>query len=160
MEISELKSRMARYAGGEVEVQNSSERYCYRGHIVSIELVEASGGYGPRFSVTLAWQVYTPMVGPRLPYHIERWQEIDDPDKLVYNIDVTLPFADESAPDRSTEKPPFQNIGPSPEGGDRLLMTNPYTGEVATFFPPDGSKLDVDGVDWLPDGPYSRFAQR
>jgi len=154
MELEELKRAMQTYVGGEVEVQNSTEGYYYRGHIAEVQFVEAEGGYGPRFVATLTWQTYAPMSGI-LPS--ERLREVSEPERLTYKFNALLPFTDDTAPDGIAYKVRFQNIGPSePGGGDRLHGQNPYTSEVATFFPPDGSKLDPEQVTWLPDGPYER----
>ena len=107
---------LALYIGGQLEVQNISESYIYRGEIkvvriennevqIILEWMAKGEGYPP---LPLSW-IYS--------------------DSLVYAADLDIYSV--------------SNIGPCSDGGDdRICLQSAATGEVTILFPSNGSKLD------------------
>ncbi len=117
----ELTPEMAAsYAGGQIEVQNPGEDYFYRGEIKTAT-VEGVGD-GATFKVTLKWMAKGE--GRPLP---TRW--VNDTN-LTYRASLLIYDA-------------------SDIGDGRILLQSGIVGEIATLFPPNGSKLDPSRVQGL-----------
>lgn len=108
----------ARYAGGQLEVQNASEGYLYRGEIATAT-VEGNGS-DATFKATLAWNAK----GEGYPPFPERWVNNT---KLTYGASLSI-------------------YSVSDIGDGRILLQSSIVGETTTLFPPDGSKLDPSEV--------------
>lgn len=117
----ELTPEMAaRYAGGQIEVQNPNEGYLYRGEIATAT-VEGEGD-DASFSATLRWMAKG--VGDPLP---SRW--VNDTN-LTYRASLLI-------------------YGVSDIGDERICLQSSIIGELVVLFPPDGSKLDPSKVEGL-----------
>lgn len=115
---------LARYIGGQMEIQNEIERYILRGEIAS------ANNRGGVLQVRFAW--FARGVGQPLPSH---WVNESD---LDYNLELMEGFTN------------IADIGRGSEGGSRISIQSVISGELIVFFPPDGSKLDpakVEGLD-------------
>lgn len=114
---------VARFKGGQMEIQNSGEGYVYRGEIAEISVEDNS------LKAKFSWLGK----GDSLPP--QRWTKDD-------NLDYAASLEIYSASD----------IGPSGGdiGGDnRLCLNSSIVGETVVLFPPNGSKLDPSKVDGL-----------
>lgn len=114
---------LRRYIGGQVEIQNSFEKYLFRGEIASIEIERDEDSREPMLAFTLAWMAEC--VG--YPAQPERWVLHDD---LGHGIDLSVCIAAQL-------------------GDNRLMFTHSYTGEVAVLYPLGGSQLDPAKVEGL-----------
>ena len=111
---------LANYARGQVEIQNPTEGYLYRGEVDTIEI------RADELHVIFEW-VARGQGYPPLP---TGWV-MDD--QVVYN----LPLIGSQV----------TNVGPNPEGGgDRIQITSSVIGEIVILFPNDGGKLDISQV--------------
>ena len=111
----------ARYAGGQIEVQNPNEGYIYRGEIATIT-VEGDGD-DATLKVTLNWMAKG--VGyPPFPY---RW--VND-DRRTYVASLVI-------------------YSISDVGDCRLALNSSLGGETTVLFLPNGSKLDPSKVKGL-----------
>ncbi|MBX4205297.1 MAG: hypothetical protein KW788_03910 [Candidatus Doudnabacteria bacterium] len=114
---------VARFVGGQIEVQNNSEGYLYRGEIAEISVDEAKKS----LNVRLAWMA---KMGD------DEWVKDEE-------LNYAASFEIYSASD----------IGPGETGGNRIHLSCWINHESTTLFPPDGSKLDrskVKGLDPVP----------
>jgi hypothetical protein len=117
----ELTPQMAAcFAGGQIEVQNPGEGYFYRGEIATAT-VEGTG-VKETFRAALKWNAQG--VGAPLP---SRWVNATD---LTYEASLRI-------------------YRVSDIGDGRILLQSPELGEIATLFPPNGSKLDPGRVEGL-----------
>lgn len=118
----ELTSEVAaRYVGGQIEVQNRDEDYFYRGEIAAAT-VEGAGN-GATLKIALRWVAKGE--GYPLP---TRW--VNDTNHLTYEASLLA-------------------YGVSDIGIGRIFLQSHYFDEIATLFPPNGSKLDPSRVEGL-----------
>ncbi len=110
----------AQFVGGQLEIQNQGEGYLHRGEIESVTVEDGE------LTVRFRW-VATGEGYPPLP---KRWVKADD---RFLDWGASLEICEIS-----------DDIG---EGRIRLFCF--ATGELAVFFPPDGSKLDPARVEDL-----------
>lgn len=116
---------VAKYEGGQMEIQNEGEGYLYRGEVATI-VVENN-----EVRVKFAWLAK----GEGFPPVPHRWVSND---RLDYAA--------------SLEIYSVSNIGRSSDevgGGDRLCLYSSIVRETAVLYPPDGSKLDPARVEGL-----------
>ncbi len=122
----ELTTEMlARFVGGQVEIQNPGEGYIYRGEVLTIGVVNDD------LTVTFSWLAK----GEGYPPLSTSWVKDD---RLDYAAGLSI-YA-------------VSNIGPSGEdvgGGDRICLRSQIVGETVILYPPDGSKLDPADVKGL-----------
>ena len=111
---------VARFVGGQMEIQNSGEEYMFRGEIETITVADNA------LKVKFAW-IAKAEGYPPLP---KRW---------VHDSEL-----DYSA---SLEIYSVGDIGPGETGGNRLSLQSSIVGEMVVLFPPDGSKLDRSKVE-------------
>jgi len=121
MNRDELGRLLPTYVGGELEIQNGKESYLYRGEVAKAEVD------GDDIKVKFAWLAKGKDVQRGIPAPVGGW--IVDTD-LFYEVSLVI-------------------ATPSQIGEGRLCLNVPITGELATFFPPNGSKLDKDKVEGL-----------
>lgn len=117
------------YINGQMEIQNQSEGYLYRGQIERITIEDDE--LIVRFTWIAKGEGYPP-----LP---ERWVNEDNRD---YRAGLCI-FS-------------VSNIGPSGGeigGSDRLCLTSPVIGETVVLYPPDGSRLDPASIKGLQFAP-------
>lgn len=118
---------LARYVGGQLEIQDHDEGIVYRGRIKTI------AAFGDRIIMKLAWAAKSELNAAF------KWVNYG---KLDYIIDLIFYSA--------------TNIGPSGGeigGDDRIYFTSPspsWTRKIIVLFPPNGSKLDSNKVEGLP----------
>ncbi len=116
---------LAAFIGGQFEVQNTDEKYIYRGEIKTAEVV------GGELSMTFSWMAR----GEGFPPIPTGWVNESN---LTY--EASLGDYAYIASD----------IGPGREGGDnRLCIHSTLIGELGVFYPPNGSKLDPTRVKGL-----------
>jgi hypothetical protein len=114
---------MARFKGGQLEIQNEIERYLLRGEIGEITVE------GDQLTIRFAWLAK----GEGFPPLPNRWVRDS-------NLDYSLPLMEGFTG--------VSDIGPSSEGGgNRLAINSVVSNEMLVFFPPDGSKLDRAKVE-------------
>lgn len=116
---------LARYVGGQMEIQNLDEGYLFRGEIQTIVVEE--GELKVKFAWVAKGEGNLPLPG--------RWVKND---RLDYAINLEF-YA-------------VSNIGSSGGeigGGDRINFSSDIVGETAILFPPDGSKLDPTKIEGL-----------
>ncbi|MFA4955134.1 MAG: hypothetical protein WC641_07550 [Patescibacteria group bacterium] len=111
------------YRGGQMEIQNSGERYMYRGEIASI-VVE-----GDELRVRFAWLAK----GEGFPPIPKKWVKYDD---LDYAVSLMFYAASKGLGDEDTRE-------------ERIILNSSITGELVVIFPPTGSKLDPRKVEGL-----------
>lgn len=116
---------VSEFIGGQMEIQNESEGYIYRGEIKTItvennelraEFIWLAKGEG----------------SPPLP---DRWVKDERLDYMA-SLDIYS----------------VSNIGPTGNeigGSDRISLLSPIVGELVILYPPDGSKLDPSKVEGL-----------
>jgi hypothetical protein len=121
MHIHLTQEIAARYVGGQLEVQNPSEDYFYRGEIATIT-VEGEGD-DATLKVTFNWMARGEGPSP-IP---SRW--VSD-DRLTYDASLMIYFVTDL-------------------GDDRILLKSFIVGETLVLYPPDGSKLDPSKVEGL-----------
>jgi hypothetical protein len=117
---------VARFVGGQMEIQNQSEGYIYRGEIATIAVENNE------LQVKCAWLGK----GEGYPPLPKRWVKDD---QLDYGANL--------------EVYSVSDIGPGEEGDSRLCLQSGIVGETVVLFPPNGSKLDrakVEGLDPVP----------
>ena len=113
---------VARFVGGQMEIQNKGEGYMFRGEIQKIEVAEAENELRVKFAWIAKGEGYPP-----LPKRWVRDEQVDYAASLeVYTA---------------------SDIGPSETGGSRLCFQSSIVGETVVLFPPDGSKLDRSKVE-------------
>jgi len=110
----------ARYASGQIEVQNPRKDYIFRGEIKTAT-VEGSGG-GATFKATLKWMAKG--LGRPVP---SRW--VNDTD-LTYEAGLLI-------------------YAVSDMGDGRMRLVSSIVGEITILYPPGGSKLDPSRVEGL-----------
>lgn len=116
---------LARFIGGQMEIQNQEEEYLYRGEIKTITV--ENNEVRVKFAWCAKGEGFPPM-----PTH---WVKNEN---LEYAASLEI-FA-------------VNNIGPSDHGvggGDRICLNSPIVGELAVLYPSDGSKLDPAKVEGL-----------
>jgi hypothetical protein len=111
------------YQGGQMEIQNSGERYLYRGEIASIAVE------GDELRVKFAWLAK----GEGFPPVPKKWVKYDD---LYYAANLTIYAASKGLGDEDTRE-------------ERIILNSSFIGELAVIFPPTGSKLDPRKVEGL-----------
>ncbi|MFA6536279.1 MAG: hypothetical protein WCT25_02475 [Candidatus Paceibacterota bacterium] len=118
---------VARFIGGQMEIQNPSEGYLYRGEIQTATVEESANELHVRF----AWLAK----GEGFPPLPKSW--VNAPEDLDYSA--------------SLEIYTVSDIGPSGhiDGDHRLCLNSSITGETVILFPPNSSKLDPDKVKGL-----------
>lgn len=108
---------LQKYVGGQLEIQNPAEDYLYRGEIAAVEVIaDHEDKEHKTLKVKLAWSA---KMGEDGLWHSDN--------NLDYAVSLLIYF-------------------PSDVGGNRISLNCPYNGERATFFPPDGTKLDRSEV--------------
>lgn len=102
-----------RYVGGQLEIQNMSEHYVYRGEIETAEVVgvDPTDSTSGALKIRFKWLAKMGEGG----WHAQ--------ENLDYNASMILLHA-------------------SDIGQGRIHYSLTFSGESATFFPPGGSKLD------------------
>lgn len=112
---------LAPYVGGQLEIQNESESYIFRGEIESITVED------DKLQVRFSWLGKYEKASPTM------WTKSTE---LDYEVSLLITQA--------------SDIGPSfPNSGTRIMLNLPITNEVAVFYPPDGSKLDRSRIEGL-----------
>jgi hypothetical protein len=106
---------LANYVGGQLEVQNKSEGYIFRGEIKTAILKDKD------IQIALEWMAK----GEGYPPLPERWVADNKP---TYEANLEIYSV--------------SNIGPGSEGDDRICLSSPIVGETTILYPPNGSKLD------------------
>jgi hypothetical protein len=131
----QVRDRIQSFVGGELEIQNAMENYAYRGPIQDI-VVDDEG----TLRVTFIWQAKSvDEMGNNSQYPRGGWVREE---RNTHNLSLELsPMEGETAP---TPLASFSEIG---EG--RLVIHNPYVGELLTLFPQGGSQLDPSEVRGL-----------
>ncbi len=123
MEIHLTNEILARYIGGQLEVQSQSKRRLFRGEISDARIEDDTSF----LVVELAWCAD----GEGFPPIPRRWVESR---VLEYGADLDMCVT--------------SDIGPSGEGGDnRISLMSQISDGVVVFFPPNGSKLDRSKVE-------------
>ena len=112
---------LARFVGGEAEIQSQNENYLYRGEIATITV---NNGI---LAIEFAWQAKN--CGGAPPQTTQEWENQED---LTYGIELQL-FAQ------------------SDLGQDRLGLYSPIMGELVSLFPSDGSKMNPENIIGFPD---------
>tara|TARA_Y100000310_G_C20623906_1_gene784808 strand:- start:496 stop:870 length:375 start_codon:yes stop_codon:yes gene_type:complete len=112
---------LQRFVGGQLEIQNPGDGYFFRGEVekVSIE----GEGFDAELVVRFSWLAKASGESP-VPGN---WENHDD---LDYGVSLLI-------------------AAPSDIGDNRLCLNMASTGELAVFFPPDGSRLDPARVKGL-----------
>lgn len=114
---------IARFVGGQLEVQNEQKNYIYRGQIKTATVNEKND-----LAVEFEWNAKGDDGFPPLGWTAS--------DVLTYNV--------------SLNKYSVSDIGPSRGVGDnRLCLMSSITGETVVLFPPNGSRLDLNRVKGL-----------
>ena len=112
---------LARYVGGQMEIQNQDEGYIFRGEVKTIAIVDNE------LRVEFVWLAK----GEGYPPLPKKWV---NQQKLDYVISLELCSV--------------SNIGPGSDGGDdRTCLSASIVGETIVLFPPNGSKLDPVKVE-------------
>lgn len=137
------------YVGGELEVQNGIEGYAFRGKIATLEFLPSKDDSLSLLKVTLEWMAKAdgkPLGGGYVPTN--GW---DEDANLEYACNTDLPNSKIGEPHL-----PIVQFNMGPEGSMRMIIFNPFTGEMTVLFPKGGSQLDHTQVRWLPDGPKAQ----
>ena len=117
---------VARFQGGQMEIQNQNEGYLFRGEVATIAVENSE------LRVKFTWLAK----GEGFPPIPQKWVKDD-------RLDYTA----------SLEIYSVSKIGSSGEevgGGDsRLCLNSLIVGETVVLFPPNGSKLDPAKVEGL-----------
>ena len=110
---------LARYIGGQIEVQNPIEGYLYRGEVATIT-VEGDTPEDATLKVTLNWMAegegFPQFQRPPVNYDNREYAA----SLIIYAV--------------------------SDIGDGRLCLNSPITGELVVLFPPNGNKLDPHKV--------------
>lgn len=112
---------LARFVGGEAEIQSRNENYLYRGEIATITV------NGETLTITFTWQAKN--CGGVPPHTTQEWENQED---LNYEITLSL-FAQ------------------SDLGEGRLGLYSPIMGETVSLFPNDGSKMNPANILGFPE---------
>ena len=115
-----LRQDVKRYVGGQMETQNLSERYIYRGEIAAISIEN------DELKVRFAWLAK----GEGYPPIPKRWVKDTDPAHIDYSASLVA-------------------YAPCKVGEGRLAWHSAIIGETVVLFPPDGSRLDPSKVEGL-----------
>jgi hypothetical protein len=111
---------LARFVGGQAEIQNSEENYVFRGEIEAIVIEE------DELKIKFKWLGNSPL-------RQIKWTKST---KLDYAISLAVCGA--------------HDIGAGSEGGgSRIRIDAQIVGEIIALFPPDGSKLDPAKIEGL-----------
>lgn len=116
---------VARFTGGQIEIQNQNEGYIYRGEVKTIAVENNE------LRVKFVWLAK----GEGFPPLPKKWVKDD---RLDYTASLEI-YA-------------VRDIGSSGHdtGGDsRLCLNSSIVGETVVLFPPNGSKLDPAKVEGL-----------
>lgn len=119
---------LAPFNGGQIEVQNNTEGYVFRGEIKTAEVNEMD-----ELSIGLAWMAKAEGV--------ERGAQFPVPTGWSNEPNLTY--------QHSLEVCRVHNVGPGNIGGNRIMIESPYTGETIVLFTPDISKFDPSVVKGL-----------
>src|SRR5689334_3141271 len=126
---------LARYIGGQLEVQNGMEGYLYRGEIKTAEVTDEG-----EVSITLNWMAQA-----------EGIEAGRQPIPTGWISDTKLDYA------ASLDLFTVNDLGPGSDGGgNRICLNSSIIGETTVLYPPDGSKLDPAKVSGLDLRPASR----
>jgi hypothetical protein len=117
---------LAKYIGGQLEIQNQGARVLHRGTIKKIYVRDRD------IHVELEWSAVGDF--PGVP---KKWIKDPNPGNLKHVIYIDLGIA--------------INIGPSSVfgGDDMICFKTPLVGETSVIFPPNGQKLDPKKVEGL-----------
>ncbi len=114
---------LATFVGGQMEIQNQSEGYVYRGELKKLTIDDKTNELKAEF----VW------LGKGDGFPPTSWKK-DDRVDYAASLDI---FS-------------IRNIGPSQgEGGDRWCLMSNITGETVMLFPSDGNRLDPAHVEGL-----------
>jgi len=117
-----LTDRLKDYVGGQIQVQNPTKKYLYRGEIETIK-VESRARNDEDLVVRLRWLAKG--IGyPPLPH---RWVKDE---KLDYAASLSI-------------------YSISDIGNGRISLYSPIVNETVVLFPKDGNKLDPAKVEGL-----------
>ena len=105
----------ARYAGGQIEIQNAGEGYLYRGEIATI-VVEGEGD-----ETTLRIALARMTKADRFPPGVKQWVPVDTRDYAASLLIYTV----------------------SDIGDGRLSLSSFVVGETTVLFPPDACRDEV-----------------
>lgn len=112
---------LARFVGGQMEIQNQSEGYIHRGEIEEVAVE------GEMLQVKFAWCAK----GEEYPSIPTRWVKDD---LLEYGLSLVEGFTS------------ISDIGQGDSGSSRICIQSVLSGETIVLFPPDGSRLDRNKV--------------
>ncbi len=121
---------LQRFVGGEAEVQDENENYLYRGEIASIGIEKS------KLKIRFAWLAKNQ--GGALPHNSLKWDARDD---LDYEASLAL-------------------FTPSEIGQGRIAFGSYIMGEILILFPADGSKMDPQHIEGLPEDIKARQAEK
>ncbi len=116
---------VARFRGGQMEIQNQEEGYLYRGEVETIAVVDNA------LRVKFAWLAK----GEGFPPIPKRWVKDDQ-------LDYTASLEIYSASD-------IGSSGGEVGGDSRIRLSSFTVGETVVLYPPNGSKLDRAKVEGL-----------
>ena len=116
---------VARFVGGQMEIQNQNEGYMFRGEVKTIAV--ENNELKVRFSWVAKGEGYPPFP--------TKWVNED-------NLDYGASLEIYSASD-------IGSSGDEVGGDSRLCLNSPIVGEIVVLFPPNGSKLDPAKVEGL-----------
>ena len=114
---------LARFIGGQIEIQNASEGYLFRGEIETAE-VDAEN----EMTIYLKWMAKA----EGFPPTPTGWANSSD---LTYQTSLRMYKV--------------SNIGPGSEGDDRIRLFSQPIGETIVLYPPNGSRMDPAKVRGL-----------
>jgi hypothetical protein len=141
-----LRVLLDTFVGGELEVQNRERNYSYRGGIAAIESVPGTKEEGAHLTIELAWNAAS-VDADGQPSQLPSGGWVESAN-LAYTCSTELPSPEQGAPN-------LPNVQLLANG--RLLITNPYRGELTVLLPKTDSKLDHSRIKQLPDGPLSKL---
>ena len=118
---------VARFIGGQMEIQNEHEGYMFRGEIKTIAVENNE------LRVKFAWLAK----GEGYPPFPKKWVNEDN---LDYRASLEIYSASDIGPGSTDD---------GIEGDNRLCFSSQIVGETAVLFPPNGSKLDPAKVEGL-----------
>lgn len=113
------------YVGGEMEIQNQNEGYIFRGRVKSFVIDDGV------LRIQFAWLAEGKGILPI------GWKIVDRKEYSLY-LDLCA----------------VSGIGPSSEhigGEERICFNCPAIGELCVLFPPDGSRLNKEKIEGLPE---------
>ena len=118
---------VARFIGGQMEIQNQNEGYMFRGEVKTIAVENNE------LKVKFAWLAK----GEGYPPFPKKWVNEDN---LDYGASLEIYSASDIGPGSTDD-----GIG----GDSRLCLNSSIVGETVVLFPPNGSKLDPAKVEGL-----------